>query len=138
MTDDWGFPRVFSLTATAPVVVGAFFPWVELSFRDTSLTTTGIEADGLITLSIAVLLAAAVVWQWTTRTQLVVLVGGAVVAAVGAYYVFEPTAGVELGRYSQQQTRAIRASVAPGIGLFLTAFGGVGVALSGVAGLLTD
>ena len=133
----WTNPRLATGVGVVGVVIGAFLPWVSVSLPPlVSETVNGIDADGVITLIVAVVVGAAIVWKWTKVTQILSVIGGLVAAGLGLLYITDPLAGVDFDSASGEAIAQEAAS--PEIGLYVTAIGGVILLVGGILGLLSD
>ncbi|WP_253741709.1 hypothetical protein [Halorientalis sp. IM1011] len=117
-----GYPsgRKWLLAGAAMISAGAFLPWFSVRVLGTTVSKRGIEADGVITLVVALLIGGAALAQWSTGTQVFGTLGGLSVTGVGALYLFDPLAGVP----NNSTTQITEQAVIPEIGLYLTLFGG--------------
>jgi len=119
-----------AIGSAAVVVIAAFLPWISASILGTSVTVNGIDGDGVITLGMAVVAGVLVVArQWDRINRALVGVLGGLIAALALYYVVDPTTGIEGGDVAAELARE---AVSPGIGLYLTALGGVGLVIAAV------
>lgn len=104
-------------------VAGGFLPWLTATVVGTSISVQGIERDGVFTLGAGVLVLLFLFAKWTKRTRQSSVVLGALVALLAAIYISDPWA------FSDTTTTQLqRQAVNIGIGLYVTLFGGVGMA----------
>lgn len=112
-----------SLGGAVLVAIAAFLPWLSVDFLGTSITKTGIEGDGAITLVLAIIVAililASHLGSWGRKTWWAVLVLGGLTALLALGYINDPWLGVE-----QRPPEETREFVSIGVGLYLTALGG--------------
>lgn len=108
--------------------LGAFLPWITADILGTSITVRGIDGDGVITLVVALLAGAVGIFRWGQVARASVVLLGLVVAGFGLLYLSDPLFGADAT--AAVDPDALRRAVRPGIGLYMTALGGVGV-LSG-------
>ncbi|WP_136342298.1 hypothetical protein [Halapricum salinum] len=133
--ESWTRPRLASGVGTVGVIIGAFLPWISVSFIATR-TVNGIDADGVITLLVALVVGAAVVWKWSRATQVLSAIGGLITGGLGLMYITDPLAGVE---FSSTAEEAFAEQVAsPEIGLYVTALGGALLLIGGILGVLSE
>lgn len=103
----------------------ALLPWVTAETARRSATVTGTEADGRITLFLAILAALVLLVgrgkRWSVASRVTVLVFGTAIALIGIYYVAGP------GAVTDHATETIDVTVESG--LYLTAVGGAVLAL---------
>jgi len=128
--------RVAVMLGSALAALGAFLPWFSAEVFATTATKRGIEADGKITLALAIAACAIVVWRWGRRQRVVAFLLGLIVLGLGVLYISDPTIGADLTetQYSREELRRI---LSPGSGLYLTAIGGLAMALGPVYHTLT-
>ncbi|WP_135663839.1 hypothetical protein [Halorhabdus rudnickae] len=116
-----------SIGSAVVVVIAAFLPWITASILGTSVTVSGIDGDGVFTLAFAIIAAALVVARpWDRINKIAVGILGGLTAAVALYYIVDPAMGVKGGGAGAELARQ---ALSPGIGLYLTALGGVGLVL---------
>lgn len=112
-----------SLVGAVLVAIAAFLPWLSVDFLGTSITKTGIEGDGAITLVLAIVVAililASHLGSWGRKTWWAVLVLGGFTALLALGYINDPWLGVD-----QRPPEETREFVTIGLGLYLTALGG--------------
>jgi hypothetical protein len=108
----------------AVTVVGAFLPWISVL----GASKSGIDADGVFTLVFGLLAAGGTVVRWGKWAKVGVAVLGVLTAGIGLLYIADPLAGTEAA------SQFARMAVDPGLGLYVTALGGVGI----LAGPLVD
>lgn len=114
-----GFSRgqLVVFAGAAVTVVGAFLPWVTIDAL--GISRSGIDADGVITLALALVAGGGTAVRWGRWARVGVGVAGAVVAGLGLLYVADPLAG------SGVTNQLARAAISPGTGLYVTALGGL-------------
>lgn len=132
----WSRPRLATGVGAVGVIIGAFLPWISVSLLGFSESVSGLDADGVITLVVAIVVAAAVVWKWARATQILSVIGGLVAAGLGLLYISDPLAGVDFDSAAGEAIAQEAAS--PEIGLYVTALGGILLLVGGVMGLLSD
>lgn len=113
--------RKVAIGGAAVAVAGAFLPWISVSLLGSTVTRHGIEADGAITLVLALLAGGVGLLWWGRRTRIAVGVLGTLVGGIGLLYITDPTAGVSM---TPAQRQFARAAFEVGTGLYLTALGG--------------
>lgn len=102
--------------------IAAFLPWVTAGVEagpvDVSATSTGIEGLGLVTLVLAVV-AVAIVFVMRFEAQEPAVTGslGVIVGVVGIWKIVD-----------------INGAASPGVGLYITVIGGLGLLLAGIWG----
>lgn len=112
--------------------VAAFLPWMKVSFIGT-ITVSGIDGDGVITLVVALaVLGLVVLRDWDRMSAVGVLLGGLIIAGIGLLYISDPTTGVDTSGVSGE---FVEGAISPAIGLYLTALGGLVTLAGGALGL---
>lgn len=102
-------------------VLGAFLPWITyLGF-----SFSGIEGAGAITLILALLAGGVGLFRWGRIARGSVVVLGVLVTLLAMAHIADPTIALESS--SQQSNAFAQNAVSPGIGLFLTGLGGIGI-----------
>lgn len=118
------FSKAEGLGLVSALVIGiaAFLPWitagVEAGPIDVSASSTGIEGLGLLTLILAVV-AVAIVLVMSFESQ------GSVATGI---------VGVLIGIVALWKIVDISGAASPGIGLYLTVLGGLGLVVAGIWG----
>lgn len=114
-----GFSRgqMVVFAGAAVTVVGAFLPWVTIDAL--GISRSGIDADGVITLVLALVAGGGAAVRWGRWARVGVGVAGALTAGIGLLYVADPLAG------SGVTNQLARAAISPGSGLYVTALGGL-------------
>jgi hypothetical protein len=114
--------QLVSLGGAVLTILGAFLPWLTADLLTAELTVTGIDADGIFTLVFAVLVTGMIVYtRGNWRKALVgVAILGLLTALLGIAYINDPWLGVE-----NPPPEAAQSLVTVGIGLYLTAAGGL-------------
>jgi hypothetical protein len=126
----WPSDRLAVLGGLAIVALGAFLPWITASYLGTTFSASGITRDGVLTLGVAILVAIVVVVTWGRAAKICALVAGLGVLALASAYISDPFL------FSDPPSDLARNVVSAGIGLYLTAFGGLIVAAGGGYGLV--
>lgn len=129
--DGYSQNEQIALGGAGLTAVGAFLPWIKLGSLGSK---SGLDGDGTFTLLFA--LAAVgiiVVRNWEKIDKGVVAVLGLLSLGIGVLYISDPAAGTSLGQSALGQS--IAEALEPGIGLYLTAIGGLGTLVGGGLGL---
>ncbi|WP_232703307.1 hypothetical protein [Halobacterium wangiae] len=112
--------------------VGAFLPWIKLGQLG---SMNGLDGDGTYTLIFAVVaVGIIVVRNWERIDKGAVAVLGLLTLGIGALYITDPAAGTNLGQ-AGAFGEAIAEALQPGMGLYVTALGGLGMLVGGGLGL---
>jgi hypothetical protein len=117
--DDFTIGQKVVFVGAALAAIGAFLPWITVSVLGTTDSASGIGGDGTYTLLGALVCGIGAVFRWGKWAKVAVAIVGALTLLVGLMYVSDP--GVEAVR---QQYRSL---AQPGIGVYVTALGGVGL-----------
>lgn len=115
----------------AIAAIGALLPWVTISVLGTTASMNGIEGDGVFTLVLALLAGGIGLVRWGRVAKTSVGVIGVLVLLVGFYYISDPLTGAEFT--SSQSEQIARNAARPGIGLYMTAAGGLAILAGAVA-----
>jgi|GEM_PF-6152084 len=115
--------------------VGAFLPWLTVSFLTASKTYAGIDSAGILTLGLAIVAGVALVVgkgkPWSRKSRVFVCLTGLAVALVAVAYIADPWAMLE------DPPRGLPRSaydLEVGLGLYASALGGGLVALGPLYG----
>lgn len=113
-----------SLGGAGVASLGTFLPWAEVSVLGTVATKRGVEADGIFVLIAAGIIAANVLFaDWEKYNHILVVVFGLIIVGISVMYISDPTIG---GQYETARLRRLADSlVQPGVGLYISAGGGV-------------
>ena len=107
-----------SLVGAALTVVGAPLPWVSVSFVGASVSATGLDGDGVITLVLAAIAGVVLLARdWDEMDRIGVLALGGLVAVIGVFDLL-----------------GLPGAASPGIGLYVTIVGGIVLATGGWMG----
>lgn len=119
-----GFSTAELLGLGSAIVAGiaAFLPWVTTGVEagpvEVSASSTGIEGLGLLTLVLAIVAIGVILaMSWEDQGTVATGIVGVIVVIVGLWKIVD-----------------IEGAASPGIGLYLTVLGGLGLAGSGVWG----
>lgn len=104
---------------TGLTVIGAFLPWFTIEVIGTTLTKRGIQADGIITLLLALVVAAGAILDWGVWAKRVAVICGLIIAGLSVMYIAEPLTGTDVSNQFAEY------AINVGLGLYLTAFGGL-------------
>jgi hypothetical protein len=111
--------------------VGAFLPWIKLGSLGSK---SGLDGDGTFTLVFALIaIGVILVRDWEKVDKGVVALLGLLSLGIGVMYISDPAAGTSLGETMMGQ--AIAEALEPGMGLYVTAIGGLGMLVGGGLGL---
>lgn len=125
--DGYSQNEKIALGGAGVTAVGAFLPWIELGALG---SRSGIDGDGTFTLLFAiVVIGIIVVRDWEKIDKGAVAVLGLLSLGIGVMYISDPAAGTNLGQSMMGQ--AIAEALEPGVGLYLTAAGGLGMLAGG-------
>jgi len=82
-----------------------FLPWILVSLPPLiAETVNGFDTDnGMVTLIVAIVVGAAIAWQWARSTQKLSVMGGLVAAGLGLMYISNPLADVEFDSATGEQ-----------------------------------
>lgn len=117
--------------------IGAFLPWIEFELLGASRTRTGIDGDGTFTLILGVVVVLVVLaTAWRRRAQVGTLVVGLLVLGLSGMYISDPTIGVETSSVAEREL--LEAGLSVGIGLYVTAIGGLLMSAGGAVGLVNS
>lgn len=125
-----------SLGGGVACILGTLLPWVSASVLGTQFTIRGIDRDGIYLLFIGILAIAIILSYWNQRGRRITLVSGLIVTTVCAVYIIDPLAGLDQSQMTLEQERMIESAVNIGIGLYLTALGGIGITYGAVNDIL--
>ena len=116
-------PHIVAWAASTMVVIAAFLPWATAL----GVGVAGIEGDGVITLVLGVMAAAAIAAGafWKRWAAIPAAVIGVAVAGIGVYD------WVQIETEETFNVVGLRGVVSVGVGLYLTAIAGVVLALAG-------
>lgn len=122
LNTDFSGAEMLGLVSAVVVGIAAFLPWitagVEAGPVDVSASSTGIEGLGLLTLLLAIIAVGVIlVLRWEDFGTVVTGIVGVVVTVVALWKIVD-----------------IDGAVAPGIGLYLTVLGGIGLVVAGAWG----
>ncbi|WP_245547760.1 hypothetical protein [Halovivax ruber] len=116
--------KKLALVGGGVTIAGAFLPWFSVEFLGTSVSRAGIDADGIFTLILAAIAVVVVgrsrLGSWGQKTWIGVTLIGIFVAFLALGYINDPWMGVDENPSEEAETL-----VNIGIGLYLTAIGGV-------------
>ncbi|QGN07342.1 hypothetical protein Hrd1104_08510 [Halorhabdus sp. CBA1104] len=119
-----------ALGSVAAVTIGAFLPWITASAFGTSVSVNGIDGDGVFTLGMAIVAAVLVVARNWDRINTFAIGGlGVLITAFSILYIVDPAFGIE---ESGAMAEAAKEMLNPGIGLYVTLLGGVGLIAASV------
>jgi len=112
------------------IFVGAFLPWIKITAPFIgSMTASGIEGDGLITLILS-LLAFLMIYIGLTKSEkiaaIVLLVFGMICIVIGVYDATNIFQAIYTLEYALSSV---------GSGVYLTIIGGVGLIISGIGNI---
>lgn len=125
-----------SLGGGVVCILGTLLPWVSASVLGTQFTIRGIDRGGIYLLFIGILAMAIILSYWNQRGRRITLVSGLIVTTVCAVYIIDPLAGLNQSQMTLEQERMIESAVNIGIGLYLTALGGIGITYGAVNDIL--
>ena len=134
-SSDYSQNEKIAICGAGITVLGAFLPWIELG---DPASQNGIDGDGVFTLGFALLVAGIVVvrnWRKVDKGAVVVL--GLLTLGIGVLYISDPSAGVDMegtGAFGQ----ALADAMEPGLGLYVTTLGGLGMTVGGVLGIQNE
>lgn len=131
MADDYSRSELVAIGGGVLTILGAFLPWVKLGMLGSQ---NGLDANGTYTLVLGVaVLAVVVLRNWEQTDAGIVAVLGLVTLGLGAWYITDPAAAIGMEPTSSFG-KAIAESLSPGVGLFVTAFGGLATTIGGGLG----
>lgn len=130
--DEYTTGQQLAIGGSGAAAIGAFLPWVKVSILGQTASQNGIDGDGTITLALALVAAGVIVVRnWEKVDKAAVLVAGLVTAGIGVMYIMDPASG------TSASGTMMESAFSPGIGLYLTALGGIGM-LAGAGMDLAD
>lgn len=127
--------RAAVLAGAGVTLVAAFLPWIVADPPLISVSRSGIDADGTLTLVLAAVAVGAVAVDPGDRLgSAIVCVCGAVIAGVGAVYVADLAYGHDLVP-ADGVVEAVGKEIAdPAVGVYVTIAGGLLVLAGGIVG----
>ncbi len=119
-----------TLAGAALVVVGSFLPWGTVSFPGGSLTESGMDVDGWISLILGLAIAAAGALALVREglASIAVIVLGALTVLLGIYEL------TQINDAGDLVPPGVDVSVGVGIGIWLLIIGAAGAIVAGVLG----
>lgn len=134
-TSQYSQHEKIALGGAGLTVLGAFLPWIKLGDLGSK---TGVDGDGVFTLAFALVVAGIVVVRnWEKIDRVAVTALGVLTLGIGVLYISDPAMGTDLassGAFGQALAQALE----PGIGLYITALGGLGMLVGGGLALQDD
>ncbi len=119
-----------ALGSATVAALGAFLPWVTVSILGRSATVSGIDGDGVFTLVMTVAAGILVLVRSWDRINKIAITGlGVLTAGFAVMYIVDPAFGFE---GSGPMAEAAQEALSPGMGLYVTLLGGVGLVVAGV------
>lgn len=114
--------EILGLISAVVTGIAAFLPWVTAGMQvgpvDVSTSSTGIEGLGLLTLVLAIVAVAIVITiRFEAQAAIATGIVGAIIGIVALWKIVD-----------------LNDAVAPGIGLYLTLLGGLGLLVAGIWG----
>lgn len=105
------------------VIVGAFLPWLSVQALGTTMSSSGIEGDGIFTLLLAIITVVVIgrsnLHSWGGKTWVGVILIGSLVTLLALVYIIDPWAFADVNPTEEE-----RLFIEIGAGLYLTALGG--------------
>jgi len=113
-----------TLVGAGLTIIGALLPWITVNVFGGVVSKLGIEADGMFTLLLGLAVIGVIYYSgpsgWGKTSRATVGLVGLIIGLVGVIYIADPWVGI-----SEQPPEATREMVNIGIGLYLTAIGGL-------------
>jgi len=130
--------QVLSILGGGVTVAGASLPWIEVNAIVTTLTRSGLDREGPITVALALLVVGIVAFRpWNRLDQSVVVACGTAVFTIGAVYVADLSLGIRVLPADGLVEEVGREFSDPGIGAYVTAVGGLLMLAGGLVGVFT-
>jgi uncharacterized membrane protein YgdD (TMEM256/DUF423 family) len=130
--------RVLSILGGGVTVAGASLPWIEVNAIVTTLSRSGLDREGWITIALALLVIGIVTLRsWNRLDGAAVIACGAAVFAVGAIYVADLSFGMRVLPAEGLVEAVGREFSDPGVGVYVTAVGGLLMLAGGLVGVFT-
>lgn len=122
VTIDFSPPEMLGLVSAVVAGIAAFLPWVTAGVEagpvEVSASNTGIEGLGVLTLVLAIIAVGTILaMSWEDQGTVATGIIGVVVALVAIWKIVD-----------------INGAASPGMGLYLTVLGGIGLVVAGVWG----
>ncbi|WP_256394118.1 hypothetical protein [Natronoarchaeum rubrum] len=122
--DELSTEQQLGLVGAAAIVVGAFLPWLEASIAGTTITRTGINHDGIVTLALGFAAIVVIAFaEWRDAIKGLMLALGGLVSAMAAVYIADPLIFGYEGPEAQRQLA--ESTISAGSGLYVTLLGGL-------------
>lgn len=126
LNTDFSRAEVLGLVSAIVAGIATFLPWVTAGVEagpvDVSASSTGIEGLGLLTLVLAVVAVAVVLlMSWEEQASLATGIVGVIIGVVAIWKIID-----------------INGAASPGIGLYLTVLGGLGLVVAGIWGYQSE
>ena len=129
--DQYSQGEKVALGGAGLAAVGAFLPWIKLGQLG---SVSGLDSNGTYTLVFAVAVVGIVVLRnWGNVDRSAVAVLGLLTLGIGVLYIVDPATGTSL-REAGAFGSAIADALQPGVGLYVTALGGLGMLVGGGLG----
>mgnify|MGYP000695884164 CR=1 FL=1 len=130
--------RVLSILGAGVAVSGASLPWIQVNAIVTTLPRSGLDREGWITIALALLvIGIATLRSWNRLDQSAVVACGTAVFTVGAIYVADLSFGIQVLPAGGLVEEVGREFSDPGIGVYVTAVGGLLMLAGGLVGIFT-
>lgn len=123
---DFSTPEMLGLVSAIVAGIAAFLPWVTAGVEagpvDVSASNTGIEGLGVLTLILAIIAVGTILaTSWEDLGTAATGIIGGVVAVVAIWKIVD-----------------INGAASPGLGLYLTVLGGIGLLVAGIWGYQSE
>lgn len=130
--------KALSVLGSGVTAAGAPLGWIEVNAIVTTLTRSGLDREGPITVALALLVVGIVAFRpWNRLDQSVVVACGTAVFTIGAVYVADLSLGIRIIPAAGVIEEVGREFSDPGIGVYVTAAGGLLMLVGGLVGVLT-